>query len=162
MSKAAVKPPSNELYETDFYAWARQQARLLRERRWDDLDLANLVEEVEDVARSNKKEIRSRLEVLVMHLLEYKYQPGGRGPKWRGTIREQRRCVRGVIAESPSLKRYPAKTYLDQYEATRIGASDETGIAYELFPEQCPFTLEEIMDDKFLPEEPGHIGASGK
>jgi hypothetical protein len=162
MSKAAVKPPPNNLYETDFHAWARLQARLLRERRWDDLDIANLVEEVEGVARSDKKEIRSRLVVLIMHLLKYKYQPGARSPRWRSTIREQRRGIREVVAESPSLKRYPARTYLDQYEAARISASDETGIAFELFPAECPFTIDEIMGDDFFPEEPGHIGSGEK
>ena len=100
MTKAATKPPANELYESDFYAWTQEQAKLLRARRWDDLDLDNLVDEVESVGKSDKREIRNRLEILLAHLLKWKHQPGGRGSSWRSTILEQRRGIAAVIDDS--------------------------------------------------------------
>jgi hypothetical protein len=159
MSKVATKPPPNELYETDFYTWTQQQARLLRERRWADLDLENVAEEIETLGRSDKRQIESRLEVLISHLLKWKYQPGLRSPSWTSSITQQRLRIKGLIKESPSLKRYPSKVFLDQYLGARLEASKETGIAFELFPEDCPFTIEEVLDVDFFPEEPGHIGA---
>ena len=159
MSKIATKPPANQLYEEDFYAWTQAQAKLLREKRWDYPDFENLVEEVRSVGVSERREIKSRLRALMWHLLEWKYQPGRRGGIWSGSISEQRSQLKDVLKDSPSLKRYPAKIYLDVYLGARLEVSKETGIAFDLFPEQCPFTIEQIMDPEFLPEEPGHIGA---
>ena len=161
MPKVATKAPTDDLYETDFHAWTQEQARLLKEKRWADLDLDNLVEEVESVGRSDKYQIESRLEVLIAHLLKWKFQPGLRGGSWAGTITVQRQGIARVTKSSPSLKRYPAKTYQDQYLAARLLASKETGIAFDLFPEDCPFTIDEVLDIDFFPDEPGHIGAGG-
>jgi hypothetical protein len=159
MSKPAVKPPPKDLYETDFHAWTQQQARLLRERRWDDLDLENVAEEIETLGRSDKRQIESRLEVLMAHLLKWKFQPGLRSASWSGTIIEQRLRIEDLLKESRSLKRYPAKVFLRRYLGARLKASAETGIAFDLFPAECPFTIEEVLDVDFLPEEPGHIGS---
>jgi hypothetical protein len=158
MSEPAVKPPPNDLYETGFYAWTQEQARLLHERRWHDLDLENVVEEIETLGRSDKREIESRLETLIAHLLKWKYQPGLRSPHWSGTVTEQRLGFEDLLKESPSLKSYPSKVFLRHYPGARLKASAETGIAFDLFPEKCPFTLEEVLDVDFFPEEPGHIG----
>jgi hypothetical protein len=154
MSKTPLKPPPNDLYETDFYAWARQQAKLLRERRWDDLDLANLVEEVDHAGRSQRHEIESRLRVLMTHLLKWRYQPGIRSGSWRNTMRDERFRIELVVKDSPSLKRHPAKAYSQHYDGARLDASEETGIAYELFPEECLFTIEQILDPRYWPQEP--------
>jgi len=159
MPKVATTAPTNDLYETDFYAWTQQQAQLLKEKRWADLDLDNLIEEVESVGGSNKKEIRNRLTVLISHLLKWKFQPGLRGGSWTRTILDQRREIKEVLADSPSLKGYPQQVFATRYLGARLDASKETGIAFELFPEVCPFTIEEVLDDDFLPVEPGHIGA---
>lgn len=158
MSKLAAKPPPNDLYETDFYEWTQGQARLLRERRWADLDLENVAEEIETLGRSDKRQIESRLQVLIAHLLKWKYQPGLRPQSWSGTITEQRLRIEDLLKESPSLDRYPANVFLRQYLGARLKASAQTGIAFDLFPERCPFTIEEVLDVDFFPEEPGHIG----
>jgi hypothetical protein len=147
-----------DLYETDFFAWSQQQAKLLRARRWEELDLDNLAEEVMSVGRSEQREIRNRLVVLMAHLLKWKYQPGLRGPSWVRTLMEQRLQLQELVKDSPSLRRYPAKAFPKQYLAAQLEASMETGIAVELFPEACPFTIEEILDVDFLPEEPGRPG----
>ena len=156
MTKLATR---NDLYEIDFHEWTRQQAKLLRERRWDDLDLENLIEEVQSVGIRDKREIASRLLVLLAHLLKWRFQPGARGTSWVGTIREQRSRIARVIADSPSLQIYPASVFVDEYEGARLLASNETGIAYDLFPETCPFTIEQVLDANFWPEEPGHLGS---
>lgn len=146
-------PPANELYETDFYAWTQQQAQLLRERRWDDLDLGNLVDEVESVGRSDKRQIESRLEILLAHLLKWRFQPGRRGAGWTSTIFEQRRRLIGLLEESPSLRAFAQKEVFNSYPAARLLAAKETGIALSAFPESCPFTPEQLFDLEYYPED---------
>jgi hypothetical protein len=153
MSDTATKPPPNDLYEADFYAWTQEQARLLRERRWNDLDLENLVDEVESVGGSEKREIRNRLAVLLGHLLKWKYQPGHRATGWTGTIFEQRHQIDDILRTSPSLRNFFVKQVAKQYLSGRLLASKETGIAYGLFPDECPFTPEQVLDLEFFPED---------
>lgn len=100
MTKVAGR---NDLYASDFFAWTQRQAQLLRERRWNDLDLENLVEEVRSAGISDKREIESRLQIVLAQLLKWKYQPGVRSKIWSGTLREQRRRLARVIDDSPSL-----------------------------------------------------------
>lgn len=142
------------LYDTDFHLWCLEQSRLVRERRFDELDLENVAEELETMGRSDKRQIESRLEVLVTHLLKWKYQPGARKPGWMSTISEQRRRIARLVDESPSLKGYPLSVVLDLYVASRLEASKETGIDFMLFPEECPFTPEQILDLEYMPKEP--------
>ena len=141
-------------YDEDFYLWAQEQAQLLREGRFADLDLDHLIDEVESVGRSDKREIRSRLEVLIAHLLKWKYQPDGRKPGWMATIVEQRQALRLVLDDSPSLRRYPADVADLAARSGRLLASRETGIALALFPETCPFSIDQVLDVDFLPDEP--------
>ncbi len=155
MAQIDAKPPKNELYDADFYEWTREQARLLRERRWTDLDLDNLVDEVAGVGGSEKREIRNRMEVLLAHLLKWQFQPGRRGPSWQKTIREQRRQLAAIVEDSPSLAGYVEKQAVERYLGATLGAADDTGMAVGLFPEQCPFTPEQVLDPDFFPEDRG-------
>lgn len=154
MSDTATKPPKNALYETDFYAWTQEQARLLRERRWNDLDLDNLVDEVESVGGSEKREIRNRMVVLLAHLLKWKYQPGRRGSSWRRTIFDQRTQLVDIVQTSPSLRGYLEQQVQKRYLASTVDAAGESGLAIGLFPEQCPFTKDQVLDLEFFPEDP--------
>lgn len=153
MAKLAPSPAADSLYDTDFHLWSQQQARLLRERRWDDLDVDNLVDEVESVGRSEKREIESRLEILIAHLLKWKYQPGGRSGAWRATIAEQRSRIARIVKDSPSLRRFASHQVALEYEAGRLLASRETGIAFGLFPDECPFSANDVLDPHFWPED---------
>ena len=153
MTEVATKPPPNTLYETDFYAWTQEQARLLRERRWADLDLDNLIDEVESVGRSDKRQIESRLEVLIAHLLKWHFQPGRRGDSWIDTIFEQRGRIQNLIEDSPSLRTFFREQVSDRYRAARLLAAKETGLALGLFPVECPFTPEQVLDLEFFPED---------
>jgi hypothetical protein len=153
MSDTDTKARSNQLYESDFYLWTQEQARLLRERRFDELDLDNLVDEVESVGSSQKREIRNRLAVLIAHLLKWKFQPGGRGASWTGTIVEQREQILDLVGTSPSLQNYARDQVFRSYRSARLRAAKESGIAYGVFPEQCPFQPDEVLDHDFFPED---------
>ena len=141
------------LYETDFYAWTQRQAELLRAAEFSEVDWNNLIEEIETLGRSDKRELISRLEVLLMHLLEWQFQAQKRGKSWRATIAEQRRRLRGLLAESPSLRaqldEFVTNTYPDAVQAAAI----ETGLPTQTFPLQCPWRAAQIMDEEFWPEQ---------
>jgi hypothetical protein len=139
-------------YEADFARWCAEQGALLREGRLDALDRDNLAEEIESLGRSQEDEIESRVGVLVLHLLKWRYQPGQRTGSWSGTIVEQRNRLKRRIKASPSLKSYPAEVLAEEYEAARLKAAGETGLPQSLFPETCPFTIEQILDAAWLPE----------
>jgi hypothetical protein len=153
MSDTLTKRPTSTLYETDFYAWTREQARLLREQRWSDLDLDNLVDEVTSVGSSEKRQIRNRLTKLLAHLLKWKYQPGRRGSSWISTIFDQRNQLASIVEDSPSLRNYFHEQVGARYLGGRLEAAKETGIAFGLFPEECPFTPEQVLDPEFFPED---------
>lgn len=139
------------LYETDFYAWTQRQAGLLRAEEFSEVDWNNLIEEIETLGRSDKRELISRLEVLLTHLLKWQLQARKRGKSWRATIAEQRRRLRGLLAESPSLRaqldEFVTSTYPDAVQAAAI----ETGLPPQTFPPQCPWRAAQIMDEEFWP-----------
>ena len=145
---------SNALYDQDFYAWTQEQARLMRERRFDDLDLENLIDEVQSVGSSEKREIGNWLTVLLAHLLKWKFQPGHRGTSWHRTIHEQRRQLADILTTSPSLRNYAMANIERRYLGGTLDASMEMGIAIGVFPKSCPFTPEQVFDPEFFPEDP--------
>jgi hypothetical protein len=147
--------PSNAIaYEQDFVAWLEEQARYLRRGETDALDLENLAEELEGMARSDRREIRNRLTVLLIQLLMCLVQPARRSHSCIATIGEQRRRIRSIIDDSPSLRSYPASLLAKCYAEARAAAADETGIPKARFPEDCPFELEAVLDPGWLPERP--------
>jgi hypothetical protein len=156
MSESETKTRPNSLYENDFFTWTQEQARLLREHRFGELDLDNLIDEVESVGGSEKREIRNRLEVLFAHLLKWKFQPGLRGASWRRTIRQQREAIAEIVEASPSLRAYPLRVIGTAYTGATVVASEETGIRITVFPEECPFSVEQTLDLRFLPEDPAN------
>jgi hypothetical protein len=140
------------LYEQDFYLWLAQQAALLREGHLHDLDVANLLEEIEDMGRSARKAIKSNLIVLLTHLLKFQFQPEQRSSGWRGSVVEHRRRLRDDFEESPSLHPSAAEAFARAYGDAREQASAETGLPLRSFPRSCPYTLEQTLDAKFLPD----------
>lgn len=140
-------------YEKDFVLWLEHQVELLRQRRVHELDLENLAEEVESIGRSDKREVYNRLTVLLAHLLKYQFQTDKRTRSWLSTIREQRRRLRLVFQDSPSLaKNYAPEVFGNIYKDARQAASDETGLNIETFPGTSPYTLEQTLDEDFFPE----------
>ncbi len=143
---------NSELYEQDFYLWIETTAKQLKEGRFSEVDLANLVEEIESMGRSEKHALQSNLVVLLMHLLKYKYQQEKRSNSWKGTIREHRRRLRITFKDSPSLKPYFQEVFTECYQDARKQASDETGLSLDTFPIDSPFTADECLNQEFLPD----------
>ena len=143
------------LYERDFYGWSQEQAALLRAGRLTELDTPNLLEEIEEMGRNAENELLSRLEVLFIHLLKWRFQPARRGRSWRLSIAEQRRKIARRLERSPSLKHKLPGILVDAYGDAVLGAERETGLDASVFPAESPWTFEQIMDAAFLPEE-GH------
>nr|VFK66741.1 MAG: protein of unknown function DUF29 [Candidatus Kentron sp. UNK]VFK72204.1 MAG: protein of unknown function DUF29 [Candidatus Kentron sp. UNK] len=137
------------LYETDFYAWANREAALLRAGNFLAADVENIAEEIESMGKRERRELISRLEVLLMHLLKWQYQPAFRGRSWELTIKEQRKRLESHLSENPSLKSELDQSITEAYRIATIRAEKETGL--DSFPEICPYRFEEIMDDGFLP-----------
>jgi Domain of unknown function DUF29 len=142
------------LYETDFFAWTQEQAQLLKHREWNKLDLPNLIEEIESLGKQQRAELRNRLKVLLGHLLKWEYQVERRSRSWLMTIRIQRRDTQELLSENPSLKPYLQEALQKIYESGRDLATGETNLPLKTFPENCPYTLEDIFSDRFYPGEP--------
>jgi hypothetical protein len=153
MAKPQPKPDET-LYERDFYAWTRDQAAKLRARAHNDIDWDNVAEEIETVGRSDKKEIRSRLEVLLRHLLKWQFQPDKRKSGWHSTISEQRTQLLSLIEDSPSLRDFPGQELEKMYRIARLKADDETGLGLQSLPPKCPYTIGQVLDEEFLPGAP--------
>jgi len=141
-------------YETDIVAWANEQARLIRAKRFDLLDWEHIAEEIEDVGKSEQRELASRMTVLLAHLLKWEYQPERRGGSWRDTIDAQRERIERRIRKTPSLKASlsDADWWADAWDDAVDLAIDETGLARKIFPKSCPWTAEQIMSRSFLPD----------
>jgi len=152
MPVKSAKPVPASLYEQDVALWAVETARLLRERRFEEIDIENLAEEVEALARSDKRELRSRLRVLIQHLLKWKWQPEKRSPGWRGTIRSQRNELSDLFQQSPSLQGAVSEAVEEVYASAVGNASDDSGLPEQTFPERCPWSAEQILSVAFFPD----------
>jgi len=138
-------------YEDDVVAWAAEQASLLREGRLDQLDREHLAEEIEDVGKSEQRELVSRMTRLLAHLLKWQKQPGRRGASWQITIRNQRRGIARRLKETPSLrpKLVDSDWWAGVWDDATAQAAEETGLSD--FPETCPWDASEILDQEWLP-----------
>lgn len=149
--------PASNLYETDFYTWTQEQASLLRDRQWSQLDLLNLIEEIESLGKQQRQELRNRLSVLIGHLLKWEYQPQRRSRSWLATIRVQRRDTLRLLKDNPSLKAYLEDAVTEAYENGRDLAMGETDLPEQTFPVECCYSLTEILDNNFYPGESSEL-----
>ena len=138
-------------HDDDFYAWTQEQAQLLRTGKFNQIDFHYIAEEIEDMGRSEKRELESRLELLLMHLLKWQFQSNLRSRSWQLTIKEQRLRLEKLLAENPSLKSFLADSLEKIYQLAMISAERETGLSS--FPESCPYSLTEIFTSEFLPDD---------
>jgi hypothetical protein len=139
------------LYDSDIVAWAKEQAELLRAGRVDQLDLEHLAEEIEDVGKSEQRELASRMAVLLVHLLKWQFQPERRGASWETTIRTQRASIERRLRRAPSLTaslRDP-DWWADAWDDALDTATRETGIPD--LPRTCPWGLDRVLDCGWLP-----------
>lgn len=148
-----MKPTlSNATYEQDFYAWLRKSAQLIKEKRFSELDIDNIAEELEGLARSDKRQLINRFAVLLAHLLKWQYQAEKRSKSWERTIKEQRKRIILLLEESPSLKYEIELKLADAYEIAILSAANETGLDESVFPESCEYSLTEALDSHFYPD----------
>ena len=141
------------LYEHDFAAWAEETAQLLEQQQFDQLDLPNLIEEVWDLSKRERDRLLSSLRLILHHLLKWQYQSELRSESWKNTISRERINIQSYLEDSPSLKRYLDTQWLDKaYRLARLEAIKETQLIPEVFPAQCPYEIEQVLDLEFLPE----------
>lgn len=144
---------NSTLYDRDFYAWANEQAGLLRAGRLADADIAHIAEEIESMGKSEKRELVSRLAVLLLYLLKWRYQVARCGRSWQNSIEVQRIRLEAHLRDNPSLKSVLGEAIADAYRVARLEAETETGLDRTAFPATCPWSFDQMMAEGFRPEE---------
>jgi ribosomal protein L29 len=140
------------LYDKDFYAWANEQAALLRAGNLAAADIEHIAEEIESMGKTEKRELIGRLAVLLLHLLKWQFQPMLQGSSWRATIKIQRRDLARHLTDNPSLKSKLPEAIDDAYGNAILLATAETGLPETTFPAHCPWSLDQIGSDEFWPD----------
>jgi hypothetical protein len=143
---------TKSLYDTDYSLWLEKTAQLLRNGQINELDLPNLAEEIEDMGKREKRAVENNVEILLMHLLKYQYQPEKRSNSWKYTIFEHRDRLEKAFRDSPSLKPYSQEIFEQCYSKARQRAAIETGMEIDIFPVESPFTVEQTLNPNYLPE----------
>jgi len=141
-------------YETDVIAWANEQAALLRSGKLSALDVEHIAQEIEDVGKSEQRELASRMTVLLAHLLKWQVQPSHRGSSWQATISAQRGSIERRIKRTPSLKNSLSDTdwMMDAWGDAIAQASRETELDLSTMPKECPWSCAQLMADDFFPD----------
>ena len=150
-AQSSPTEPGTSLYDQDLSAWAAHNAQLLRNGQFNDLDVEHLIEELDDMGKSEKRGIYSHQKVLLMHLLEWQSQPAKQTSSWRYTIRNVRRELKYLIDDNPSLKNLPQIKLQLAYKDAVIMAAGETGLDEREFPSVCSYTIEQLLDEEWLP-----------
>ena len=143
---------SNSNYERDFYAWANEQAALLRAGELGQADIEHIAEEIASMGRTEKRELVNRLAILLSHLLKWRHQPALRGNSWRLTIEDQRDQLEDHLSDNPSLKASLSEAIKAGYRRAILAAARETGIDRDAFGRECPWSFEQMMDADYWPD----------
>ncbi|APB32816.1 hypothetical protein GlitD10_0504 [Gloeomargarita lithophora Alchichica-D10] len=141
------KLPQTHLYDADFYAWTATQAKLLASQQFNQLDIANLVEEITSLGKQQEQELENRLGILLGHLLKWHYQPEKRCKSWRATVRVQRSEIQIHLQKNPSLKPYLRKAIEIGYRKGLGLIDQETPLDPEQLPQSCPFSDTQIFEE---------------
>lgn len=144
-------PRNSSLYDQDFYAWALEQAALLRTGNMAAADIEHIAEEIESMGKVEKRELVNRLAILLMHLLKWRFQPAGQCVSWRLTVKEQRTEVADHLADNPSLRAKLPEAMAAAYRRAVLAAARETSLPEALFPSDCPWSFDQAMDAGFWP-----------
>lgn len=142
------------LYEQDFYLWIQTTAQLLKEQCFEEVDWESLIEEIESMGRRERKELKSRLIVLIEHLLKLMYwdvEKAYNAKEWRSTVVEQRRQIALLLEASPSLRPWLGETFLDGCQNAREDALRKYQISSDIFPIEPPFTIADVLNSDYLP-----------
>jgi len=149
--------PTSRLYDSDFYAWANEQAELLRAGKLAQADIEHIAQEIESMGKTEKRELASRLKVLILHLLKWRFQPLKRSASWEVSITVQRHELADHLDDNPSLKPLIGAMVAKAHGDAVLGAMLETGLPKSAFPDACPWSFEEMMAEDFWPEAPSAI-----
>ena len=151
MDATEARSDAPTTYERDFYLWCFEQAELLRLRRFSEADLPNIVEELESMGRSERNAFESSFRLLISHLLKWQFQPQLRSSSWEITIVRERANISRRARENPTLAASMRDLPHTVYRDARREAEVETKLPRSSFPAECPYTLDEILQDDWLP-----------
>lgn len=143
---------NSTLYDRDFYAWSQEQAGLLRAGKLTQADIENIAEEIESMGKSEKRELVSRLTILLLHLLKWQFQPLRQGPSWRLSVVTTRDALTDHLSDNPSLRATIESSITTAYQRARRDAVLETGFPEKTFPTVCPWSFDQMMAEDFWPE----------
>jgi hypothetical protein len=143
--------PRSPLYDRDFYAWANEQAALLRDGKIAQADIDHIAREIESMGKTEKRELVSRLTVLLLHLLKWRFQPAKRSVSWETSVKVQRNLLADHLEDNPSLKPLIPRAIERAYQIGSLEAIAETGLPATCFPAECPWSPDQIMDPDFWP-----------
>lgn len=132
-------------YENDFFAWTQDQAKYLKNGELEKLDIINLQDEIEDMGKSEKRALESQINNILMHMLKAQYQKERDCISWQSSIKEAKVMANKILKQNPSLKYKLKEIFIHSYEIARIKASGQTGLEENIFPESCPWTIEEVL-----------------
>jgi Domain of unknown function DUF29 len=138
-------------YDSDFYLWSAGQAALIREGKFDQLDLENVAEEIESLGRSDRKSLISQLQRLLARLLKWQFQPTRRSKSWRLAIYSARDEIKVIVEDSPSLNEALSAGLDKAYLSAKKRAALETGLSAASFPDGCPYSPQQVLDEDFWP-----------
>ena len=147
---SSLKAHSQTLYDTDYLQWIETTVEKLQSHDYANVDWENLIEEIADTGRSERRSLKSNLIVILVHLLKWQFQPENGSGSWEGSIIEHRRRVKEALDDSPSLKSYFESIFIECYAQAVKQAKAETGLSVESFPVVCPYQLPEVTNDEFL------------
>jgi len=139
-------------HEKDVYGWAVHTAQLLKDKKMSEVDFDSIIEEMETLGISEKHQLINRLSIVISHLLKWQYQPNFRGHSWVYTIREQRDQAKFHLEDNPSLKNKLDEILTRAYIVGVSKAAKDTSLDRKTFPEECPYTFEQIIDEEFFPK----------
>ncbi|HTL89449.1 MAG TPA: DUF29 domain-containing protein [Leptolyngbya sp.] len=141
-----LKVSQSELYETDYYLWIQNTLEKLKHQNYAQVDWENLLDEIEDMARNERRSLSSNLVIILLHLLKWQYQPEHRTGSWRSSMLEHRRRLEEALEDSPSLKRYLEEVLGRCYGNAVKQAIAEAGLAIATFPAECPYSIAEVLE----------------
>lgn len=145
-AKIKDRPKAKTAYEADFSAWLYEQAELIRSGRVAEMDVQNIAEELEGMARSEFRCLVSALRVILLHMMKWDHQPERRSASWVSSINEQRDQFELVLEDNPSLKPRLPEALEKAHRLARRGAAQETGHPLASFPVVCPYDWSELLD----------------
>lgn len=139
--------PLPALYEADEVAWLDETTRRLREGRVEELDIDHLLKLLDDMGKSERRKVRSRLKVLMAHTLKWQYQPNQRTHSWIVTLEHQRQKLLELLEDSGTLRNFATDCLVDAYALAVRLAAKETELPTATFPAECPYTLDQLLDE---------------